>query len=149
MQYINGDLIHLSRQGQFDIIIHGCNCFNNFGKGLARQIREVYPKAYEADLNTRKGDANKLGTYTYAWYPGLMIVNAYTQYRYGRGGVYADYDAIERVFLQLAEDIDITSRIGIPKIGAGLAGGDWSRIETIINKCLDSFNITCVVYHGP
>lgn len=149
MQYINGDLIHLSQQGQFDIIIHGCNCFNNFGKGLARQIREVYPKAYEADLNTRKGDANKLGSYTYAWYPGLMIVNAYTQYRYGRGGVYADYDAIERVFLQLAEDIHITSRIGIPKIGAGLAGGDWSRIETIINKCLDSFNITCVVYHGP
>lgn len=146
MQYINGNLITLAQQGHFDFIVHGCNCFHSFGAGIARQIKQAYPKAYEADLITRKGDAGKLGTYSLARYPGVVIVNAYTQYRYGTTGIQADYQAIERVFRTLAERIDDDRRIGIPKIGAGLAGGDWSQIEAIIDDCLQDFNVTCVVY---
>ena len=148
MQYVTGNLITLSQQGQFDFIVHGCNCFHSFGAGIAKQIKHAYPKAYEADLATRKGDANKLGTYSLARYPDVIIINAYTQYRYGTEGIKADYHAIERVFRMLAETIDDDRRIGIPQIGAGLAGGDWTRIEAIINSCLQDFNVTCVVYDG-
>ncbi|PMU98153.1 phosphatase, partial [Pseudomonas sp. GP01-A4] len=30
---VRGDLLHLARQGDFDVIIHGCNCQCAMGKG--------------------------------------------------------------------------------------------------------------------
>jgi O-acetyl-ADP-ribose deacetylase (regulator of RNase III) len=37
-------------------------------------------------------------------------------------------------------------RIGLPKIGAGLAGGDWSTIEAIIQEELAGENVAIVEY---
>jgi O-acetyl-ADP-ribose deacetylase (regulator of RNase III) len=36
--------------------------------------------------------------------------------------------------------------IGMPKIGAGLAGGNWNRIETIIETELRDCKVTIVNY---
>ena len=36
-------------------------------------------------------------------------------------------------------------RIGLPKIGAGLAGGDWEVIEKIIEEELAGENVSIVV----
>lgn len=148
MQYMQGNLVTLAQQGVFDFIVHGCNCFHKFGTGIAQQIKLVYPRAYEADLATGLGDRNKLGTYSFARYPDIVIINAYTQYYYSRQQAYVDYQAIDRVFRRLAERIDDDRHIGIPQIAAGLAGGEWNRIEAIINDCLQDFNVTCVVYDG-
>lgn len=146
MQYMQGNLVTLSQQGVFDFIVHGCNCFHKFGTGIAQQIKFTYPRAYDADLATGLGDRNKLGTYSFARYPNIVIINAYTQYYYSRQESHIDYQAIDKVFRRLAERIDDDRHIGIPQIGAGLAGGDWSRIEAIIDDCLQDFNVTCVVY---
>lgn len=148
MNYIKGNLVSLSLQNQFDIIIHGCNCFHKFGKGIAKSIREVYPKAYDVDLETRKGDQAKLGTYSFCTYPNVTIINAYTQYRYDHTLPMVDYDAIDKVFQLLSQQIDEDRRIGIPQIGAGLAGGQWSKIESIIEKYMNAHNLTCVMYDG-
>ncbi len=148
MKYKKGNLITLTHEGEFDIIIHGCNCFHKFGKGIAKQIKEVYPKAYEVDLMTRKGDASKLGSFSYTSYPDVTIINAYIQYRYGVEKSHIDYSAIENAFMALSQQIDTDRRIGIPQIGAGLAGGNWSMIESIIDRFMDGYNLTCVVYDG-
>lgn len=60
MKEIDGDLIALAREGHFDLIAHGCNCFCTMGARIARGIRAAFPEAYEADLNTKKGDRAKL-----------------------------------------------------------------------------------------
>ena len=36
-------------------------------------------------------------------------------------------------------------RVGLPKIGAGLAGGDWDVIAKIIEEELSGENVTIVV----
>jgi O-acetyl-ADP-ribose deacetylase (regulator of RNase III) len=36
--------------------------------------------------------------------------------------------------------------IGLPKIGAGLAGGDWNKIESIIKRELKDCKVTVVNY---
>jgi O-acetyl-ADP-ribose deacetylase (regulator of RNase III) len=36
--------------------------------------------------------------------------------------------------------------IGLPKIGAGLAGGDWNRIKTIIQTELKDMKVSVVIY---
>ena len=141
------DLLDAFDANEIQIIIHGCNCFRSFGAGIAKSIKERYPKAYEADLNTGHGDKNKLGQYSYAKLSDdKTIINAYTQYAYGGNKVNADYDAIRKVFTLLEEKYRNSNMlIGIPMIGAGLAGGDWETISNIINDVTPSLNIILYV----
>ena len=137
MQTEKGDLIQKARAGEFDVIVHGCNCFCTMGAGIAKTIKQIFPAAYQADLATIAGDRSKLGTYSAASVEvltkALVIVNAYTQYQWRGGGRKADYDAIRRVFRLVKQDYT-GKRIGYPAIGAGLAGGDWSIIAAIIEE---------------
>jgi O-acetyl-ADP-ribose deacetylase (regulator of RNase III) len=36
--------------------------------------------------------------------------------------------------------------IGLPQIGCGLAGGDWSRVKEIIKKELKDCKVTVVIF---
>ena len=156
MQTVRGDLLALAIAGDFDVIIHGCNCQNTMGAGIARAIKQRFPTAYDADLTTEKGSRDKLGTYSSATVDcdghELTIVNAYTQFHWrspgterGDRGFLADYDAIRSVFAAIKFDF-AGKRIGYPLIGAGLAGGDWDVISQIIAEELDGENHTLVEY---
>lgn len=158
MKSVNGDLISLANMGYFNVIVHGCNCFNEMGKGIACQIKDNYPEAYEADCKTKCGDKSKLGTYSVAIISDLndqestplcdlTVINAYTQYKYkGRNNI--DYNAVRDVFHKIAEDFP-NSRIGIPKIGAGMAGGKWSLLQDIIMDETINLDITLVKFRKP
>ena len=113
MKTIKGDLIKLALVGEFDVLLHGCNCFNTMGAGIASQIRQVFPEAFRSDLATIKGDKNKLGTYSFAVSRGIIVVNCYTQYDYGTDKMNVDYEAIDKVMAKIAIDFK-DKRIGIP-----------------------------------
>lgn len=150
MKVIKGDLVKLALEGQFDVIVHGCNCFCTMGSGIARQIRETWPMAYEEDMKTVKGNCDKLGTCSiYKTASGLYIFNAYTQYGYGKGIKHTDYLAIKECFKDISNRVRgglPRARIAYPKIGAGLGGGDWNIISKIIDKELDGLDHTLVEY---
>lgn len=141
MKTIKGDLIALAEDGEFDVIVQGCNCFNTMGSGLAKQIREKYPAAYEADCQTVKGDYNKLGNYTSTVIPVLpwteqefVVVNAYTQYDYNRPGETKEvfeYLALKMILRKLYHAYP-NARYGFPLIGCGLARADKSKVLTIL-----------------
>lgn len=152
MHQIHGNLLTLAKEGRFDLIVHGCNCLCAMGKGIALDIKNQFPEAYAADRATVRGDRTKLGTYSKAVIerPNVTftIVNAYTQFDY-RGKpdtVNADYDAIDQVFARIAQDFSANLRIGYPLIGAGLAGGDWTLIEPMIERHLGERDHTLVIY---
>lgn len=146
MKTIRGDLIALAKAGKFDVIVHGCNCFLVMGGGIARQIAKNFPEAYAADCETLKGDISKLGTITFHKYPKLTVVNAYTQYDFVQTGQpNVNYDAIKQAFKEIKVQFS-GKKIGIPKIGAGLAGGDWNRIEKIIEQEMHGEDISVVEY---
>lgn len=166
MKYVEGNLLDLAEAGCFDIIVHGANCFCTMGSGIAAQIRQRYPRAFLVDQMSNKGDKDKLGKFTQAYISGqrentngitrnlyfnysFTVINAYTQFTFGTEKVQVDYEAIKSVFKQIKLLYDMNpqapARIGIPKIGAGLAGGDWDTIEKIIDDVGFS-DLTCVVY---
>ena len=205
MKVVQGDLLKLAMNGEFDVIVHGCNCFCQMGAGIARTIRHKFPQAYIQDIQTIKGDKSKLGTYTVSVVDvtrrkkkgtppatsrssfglrlgsggggggrknrsdgrddennddddddddddeivrhSFLIVNAYTQYHWktGPGIMNADYRAIQQVFSLIATDFK-GRRIGYPKIGAGLAGGDWKVISKIIDNELRGEDHTLVEF---
>lgn len=151
MKHTIGNLITLAEEGHFDFIIHGCNCFCNMGRGIALEIRNKYPGAYEADCMTTKEDFNKLGTYSiYQTVRGFYIINAYTQYDWrGKNIVNANYEAIRAVFRLIKANYGGKEyRFGIPAIGAGLAGGDWNIISKIVDEEMAGEDITFVEWDG-
>ncbi|MFH2138015.1 MAG: macro domain-containing protein [Candidatus Omnitrophota bacterium] len=149
MKVIKGDLIKKAQAAEFDVIIHGCNCFCAMGAGIAKSIKTAFPQAYEADLKTTKGDKAKLGTCSVAAVQTgkgkVYVVNAYTQYNFSGRGVLVDYEAIRSCMKWVKKNFS-SQRIGIPKLGAGLAGGDWQVISAIINEELSGEDVTLVEY---
>lgn len=138
IHYHKGDLI----KSDCDVIAHGCNCFCTWGAGIARQLRSVHPEAFQADLATEVGDIKKLGTFTQAMSGQRQIFNLYTQFRYGVTEPHFDYDAFRNSLSAMRDYLEVvtgtlhTAKIGLPKIGAGLAGGNWERISQIIDEVM-------------
>ena len=155
-KYITGDL--LSHPGP---IAHGVNCQGKMNSGVARAIRNKYPKVFTAYLDfisdLRELD-NKfkplrfspLG-FTNPVYvfrdevPEKMVLNLFTQDRYGNDGKqYVDYEAVRKCFANIHNGKGLFRShevLGIPKIGAGLGGGDWNIIEQIINDATPDLEI--------
>jgi O-acetyl-ADP-ribose deacetylase (regulator of RNase III) len=151
MKYVEGNLITMAKEGKFDVIAHGCNIHHVMGAGIALQIAHEFPEMLEADLRTPCHDLRKLGCLSWEFVsstPNVFIgVNLYTQILGDPNGKNLRMDALEKAFMQLYIEYGWSDelKIGIPQIGAGLAGGDWKEIESVI----DSFgfkDLTCVIY---
>lgn len=151
MKQVDGDLVKMALAGDFDVLVHGCNVMKTMGKGIALQVKSTWPSAYEADCATTKGDYTKLGHFTHAKSGSLHIVNAYTQGDFWSAvqdkSCLADYRAIKSVFHRIVLQFGGQGlRFGIPRIGAGLAGGDWDIISKIIDEVMASEDLTLVNY---
>jgi O-acetyl-ADP-ribose deacetylase (regulator of RNase III) len=146
LKYTKGDLVR-DAERDFDVIGHGCNCYCTMGAGIALGVKRKWPRAYDADRGTAYGDSDKLGTYSSWTTGGLTILNMYTQWHYKGSNVKADYDAI-RSCMRLMKQEFSGKRMGLPLIGAGLAGGDWSTISKIIEEELQGENVTIVIWEN-
>jgi O-acetyl-ADP-ribose deacetylase (regulator of RNase III) len=144
IKYVKGDLF-LAPQ---TIIAHGCNCKGGFGSGVAKTMSQKHPEARSQYLRKFNSVGWKLGDIQYVKSNGKVIANCATQYDYGSpkgGAVYVDYDSIKTCMEKLKKVcVENKLSVAIPKIGAGLAGGDWDIIEKIINEVF--FDLDIYVY---
>lgn len=134
-----------------DIIAHGCNARGVMGKGVAKAIRDKWPGAYEAYKAAYDEHGLHLGEVVIYQGDTVTVANCITQEFY-RGGddntQYVDYDAVHKCMGALrryCEEQDLHT-IAMPKIGAGLGGGDWLRIEGIIRYEFEETDIKISVY---
>lgn len=151
---IEGNIIELAKSGNYDAIVHGCNCFNTQKAGLALQMDKEFETS-EASLEyytEHYGDIDKLGriqvsTHIVENNTVLNIINAYTQYYYGfrNGKAPVDYEAITLCMRKINHNFKGKS-ILVPLIGCGLAGGDWNIVKPIIQRELVDMDVTIVHY---
>ena len=73
----------------------------------------------------------------------VKVINAYTQFIYDKKKRPVDYEAIA-LSMRKINTIYEGKTIGLPLIGAGLAGGDWSRIKGILNTTLTNMDVWIV-----
>lgn len=146
LKHSKGNLIDMAEQGEFDVIVHGCNCQNTMGSGIAKEIRARYPLAYVADTHfmSHSSPICKLGMWSshntdghgsvfYGVSP-FVIVNAYTQVNYlPRGIDHFEYDSFKLILRKLAVCYP-DKRFGFPYIGMGLAGGDKGFIVELLDR---------------
>jgi O-acetyl-ADP-ribose deacetylase (regulator of RNase III) len=154
---INGDLISLTKEGMFDVIAHGCNCFCNMGAGIAVPMNKNFGCGnFKMEDPETMGDINKLGLIDIGVFylsdknnPSevkvVNIVNAYTQYIPAAHLKPVDYEAITLCMRKINHKFK-GKHVGLPKIGAGLAGGDWNRIKGIIQQELKDCDVTVVIF---
>lgn len=164
---VTGDLIVLAKTGEFDVIAHGCNCRSTMGAGIAPHMARNFG-CDKFEMETWGPTIEKLGCIDYETFvigknaiwsltdadnklnePELTVVNAYTQNNYGanhKDGVTkpVDYEAITMCMRKM-NVIFKGKHIGLPKIGAGLAGGNWDRIKNIIQTELIDCKVTIVI----
>lgn len=141
IKYKKGNLLEATE----DIIAHGVNCIGGFGSGVAGQIAKKYPEARKHYLEKYVSkDGWELGEIQYSHQAdGKIIANCATQFSYlPRGICHADYLAIKQCMENLKYVASPNFTIAIPKIGAGLAGGDWSIIEPILFDIFNDYDIT-------
>lgn len=165
---IDGDLIVLAKEGKFEVIAHGCNCKSVMSAGIAPQMARAFgcdkfemeswgptiEKLGNVDFQTMVLGKDSIWNLSYADNklnePELTVCNLYTQYSYGRNhkdGVSKpiDYEALT-LCMRKMNVMFKGKHIGLPKIGAGLAGGDWNRIKKIIQDELIDCKVTIVNY---
>ena len=140
LNHATGNLIDMAEQGEFDVIVHGCNCLNTMGSGIALEIRTRYPKAYGADTRATEQwqtPVAKLGNFSTSATVGkgkpFVIVNAYTQVNFAPRGIdHFEYESFSLILRKLRALGPV--RFGFPYIGCGLAGGNEPRIIAMIEK---------------
>ena len=152
IQHVKGNLIDLAEQDEFDVIVHGCNCQNTMGSGIAKEIRERYPIAYWIDTNMHGEDLRNpielLGNFSSTPDTGnifiynFTIINAYTQLNYAPRGIdHFEYGSFQLILRKLAV-VYPDMRFGLPYIGMGLAGGDKNRIMPMIENFATQVSMT-------
>ena len=157
-----GDLIDLAKRGHFDVIGHGCNCFCAMSRGIAPQMGDAFGcHLFPLEDKSTSGDINKLGQIDWKVLNiavgngdfdvldhDLTVVNIYSQYTPNAAIKPLDYEALT-LGLRKMNHLFKDKIVGLPMIGAGLAGGDWERIKTIIQTELRDCDVTVVKWVGP
>jgi O-acetyl-ADP-ribose deacetylase (regulator of RNase III) len=156
IETVSGDLLKLFAEGKFDAIVQGCNCYHTQGAGLAGQISRKYPEVLEADRATLKGP-EKLGKFSVARIQlnekdtFAYIINMYTQDQPGRESQQVLSESIRKGFTTLNTELsnlrsESRALVGIPQLGAGIAGGTWSIHEALINAVTPDIDLVLVNY---
>lgn len=151
IRYKKGDILQALEDGEIDAFAHGVNCRGGFGKGIAGQIKEKYPEVREQYLRHFEKGKIKLGfTHPIKLREKRhgVIFNCATQDRYGYGGQkYCSYDAIEECLTKVKDTLVNTNlKLGLPKIGCGLAGGSWHIVKAIIEDVFQDSDVEVIVY---
>jgi hypothetical protein len=141
IEIITGDLLDALDRKEVRHIGHCANMQNTFGSGIAKSIRERFPRAYKADtewFNLKPEMRPPLsigGSLEEGW-----IYNLYGQVNYGREKRQVHYGLLANALITMGRSMVPGALVGFPYLMAcDRAGGDWDvvleLIETAFAHC--------------
>jgi O-acetyl-ADP-ribose deacetylase (regulator of RNase III) len=149
---IKGDATAPQASGN-KIIAHICNDQGGWGKGFVLAISRRWKEpevAYRTWYRERNANDFRLGVVQliqveqYIWVANMIGQHGM---KTGSNGPPIRYDAVEKALATLAVEANrLGASVHMPRIGCGLAGGKWERIEPIIQKTLCSAGVDVTVY---
>lgn len=139
IEYRYGDILTTDSK----YIAHCVNAQGVMRSGVAKAIRDEFPKAFTVYRETYETKGLTLGHVIGADCGGKVILNIVGQEFYGRDGrLYIDYVALRKGIHSINKNI--SEPVSFPLIGCGLAGGDWQIVSAIIEE--ESTNFQPIVY---
>jgi O-acetyl-ADP-ribose deacetylase (regulator of RNase III) len=148
--YLKGDATSPQAKGN-KIICHICNDLGRWGKGFVLAISKRWPEPEQAYRKWYRAKNDfELGAVQFIQVDsGIWVANMIGQrgIKTGSKGPPIRYDAVEKCLFQVEQKAtELSASVHMPRIGCGLAGGKWSKIEPIINKVLCENNVLVCVY---
>lgn len=148
------------------VIAHQVNCQGKMGSGVAKAIRDGYPKVYEDYLAVCKSISLKDlrgATQAIVVDSGRVVVNLFGQECYGYDGKkYTSYayltKALDYLFKTIYQFNTIDSNengselysdnaFAIPfKMGCDRGGADWNIVESILEDLSDYYGVDVYIY---
>lgn len=152
VNYVKGNLL----DSNCDYICHQVNCQGVMGSGIARQIRERWPRVYESyrhfvEYHNIQGEG-LLGKILISNISSpTRVINMFSQDTYGYdGNRYTSYDAFANCLREIDIHIANSRSIGFPKnIGCGLGGGNWNVISALIEEILGKTHEVYIYEYEP
>jgi len=160
LRYVEGDATRPQTRGPA-IIAHCCNDAGRWGAGFVMALSERFPVSREAYLDWfRVGshDASSgppaLGeAQLVALGDGIYAANIIGQHGVGRsrdGVPPIRYEAVREGLRKVCgRALALGASVHMPRMGAGLAGGDWGAVERIVEDELVSKGVAVTVYDLP
>lgn len=152
IRYIRGDATQPQAKGN-RIIAHVCNDLGGWGKGFVLAISKRWPgpeSSYRAWHRDRSKNDFGLGAVqviqveTYVWVANMV---AQRGMKTGSNGPPIRYEAVRASLRKLtAEANELEASVHMPRIGCGLAGGNWEEIEPIVLDELTSQGVEVTIY---
>ncbi|GAA4133504.1 macro domain-containing protein [Streptomyces griseoincarnatus] len=152
IRYVRGDATVPSVKG-VKVIAHVCNDIGGWGKGFVLALSRRWPQpeaAYRAWHRDRAANDFGLGAVQlvqaerYVWVANMIGQRGV---RTGSKGVPVRYEAIDTALDRLAgHALELGASVHMPRIGCGLAGGRWSRVEPLVQERLVRRGIPVTVY---
>ncbi|PZT77798.1 MULTISPECIES: macro domain-containing protein [unclassified Streptomyces] len=152
ISYVQGDATSPQGKGA-KIIVHVCNDLGGWGKGFVLALSRRWPEpeaAYRSWHRDRAHNDFGLGAVQFVRVsPFVEVANLVGQHGMRRGGkgVPVRYEAIDTGLATVADRArELGASVHMPRIGCGLAGGTWSRIEPLIAARLTERGLPVTVY---
>jgi O-acetyl-ADP-ribose deacetylase (regulator of RNase III) len=151
INYIKGDATQPIAEDN-KVIVHICNDIGGWGKGFVMAISKRWPEPEKKYREWFKLQDNfALGQVQFVQVEkDIWIANVIGQHKINRdeqGNPPIRYDAILSGLDKVASfAAEINASVHMPRIGCGLAGGTWDRIEPIIISTLTNKDIPVTVY---
>ena len=151
INYIKGDATQPISDGN-KIIVHICNDIGGWGKGFVLAVskrwiepEKKYREWFKNQDNFSQGQVQFVQVEPDIWVANL--IGQHKIYKDESGNVPIRYEwvlaGLEKVGQFAIENI---ATVHMPRIGCGLAGGNWDKIEPLINETLTAKNIGVTVY---
>jgi O-acetyl-ADP-ribose deacetylase (regulator of RNase III) len=152
INYIKGDATCPQAKG-VKIICHVCNDIGKWGKGFVLAISQRWeqPEAeYRVWYQSGMKAGFELGAVQFVQVePYIWVANMIGQrgIKKGSSGPPIRYEAVSSCLRQVAVKArELTATVHMPRIGCGLAGGNWSKIEPLIEEFLCKPGVAVTVY---
>jgi O-acetyl-ADP-ribose deacetylase (regulator of RNase III) len=151
INYIKGDATEPVCNGN-KIIVHVCNDIGGWGRGFVvalskrwSQPEEEYRKWHQSNENFTLGEVKFVQTEKDIWIANMIGQRDIKPDKEGNPPV--RYDAIAKALSKVSTRAkEIKATVHMPRIGCGLAGGTWDKMEPIIIKELSNQEIHVTVY---
>jgi O-acetyl-ADP-ribose deacetylase (regulator of RNase III) len=148
IHYVTGDATAPIGEGN-KIVAHVCNDVGAWGAGFVLAVSKRWPEPQAEYL--KAAHALQLGAVSFIKVaPGVWVANMIAQrgIRTLAGVPPIRYDALRRCLGTLAlEALKLQATIHLPRIGCGLAGGKWGRVEPLLREVI--LNSEVFVYDLP
>jgi O-acetyl-ADP-ribose deacetylase (regulator of RNase III) len=151
INFAKGDATQPKSEGN-KIIVHICNDIGGWEKGFVVAIskrwtepEKKYREWFKSQANFKLGEVQFVQVENDTWVANMIGQHKINKDEHGNAPI--RYDAVAKGLLAVGTFAkEKNASVHMPRIGCGLAGGTWDKIEPLIQSGISSNDIPVTVY---